>query len=65
MSIANAPIDPAERFAALEAETRRDLDQTREQLTEIQLLLQQSANEADKLAVPPAVDITRNPPIFP
>jgi two-component system sensor histidine kinase DegS len=41
---------PADRFAAIEAETRRELDQSREQLSEIQLLLQQSANEADKLA---------------
>jgi two-component system sensor histidine kinase DegS len=50
MSHATAPADPAERFAALEADTRRELEQTREQLNEIQLLLQQSANEADKLA---------------
>lgn len=50
MSIANVPVDPTERFAALEADTRRELEQTREQLNEIQLLLQQSANEADKLA---------------
>ena len=50
MSISPVPVDPAERFAALEAETRRELDHTREQLSEIQLLLQQSTNEADKLA---------------
>lgn len=34
----------------LEADTRKELDHTREQLTEIQLLLQQSGNEAEKLS---------------
>ncbi|MCC6626441.1 MAG: hypothetical protein IT340_03450, partial [Chloroflexi bacterium] len=50
MTISTDSLAPADRLTTLEAETRRELDQSREQLTEIQLLLQQSANEADKLA---------------
>jgi two-component system sensor histidine kinase DegS len=42
-------LDPAERFRALEAECRKELEQTREQLTEIELLIKQSNSEADKL----------------
>jgi two-component system sensor histidine kinase DegS len=43
-------LDPNERFRTLEAECRKELDQTREQLTEIELLLKQSNSEADKLS---------------
>lgn len=50
MIAATATTDPGERFRELEAKTRKELDQTREQLTEIELLLQQSSSEAEKLA---------------
>lgn len=50
MSLSPTANDLAERFRTLEADTRRELDHTREQLTEIQLLLQQSSNEAEKLS---------------
>jgi two-component system sensor histidine kinase DegS len=42
-------IDSTERLQALEADCRRELEQAREQLTEIQLLLQQTTNEVEKL----------------
>ena len=50
MSLSMSVTDPAARFQKMEADYRRELDQTREQLTEIQMLLQQSGSEADKLA---------------
>lgn len=51
--------DPAEQLRELEAECRKELDQTREQLSEIQLLLQQSNSEAEKLAQREASIVTR------
>jgi two-component system, NarL family, sensor histidine kinase DegS len=59
MSLSPDAAAAAERFRALESETRRDLDHTREQLTEIQLLLKQTENEVDKLAQRESAIISR------
>ena len=50
LSVLTTATDPTERFQKLEADCRRELEQAREQLTEIQLLQQQSSNEVDKLS---------------
>lgn len=50
MDLSVLSTDSAERYETLEVDCRRELEHAREQLTEIQLLLQQSNNEVDKLS---------------
>lgn len=49
IKLAELPADPVERVRVIETQMRQDLDRAREQQTEIQMLLQQTSIEVDKL----------------